>query len=241
MANAGYVGTPHNSAAKGDIAKGVLMPGDPLRAKFIAENFLTDAKCVNEVRGMLAYTGTYKGETISVMGSGMGMPSISIYAHELFDYYDVDKIIRIGTCGCFDMDIEVGSVFLAQAASTNSNINHRIFNADYAAISDFEMLYTAYNVTKEKGINVKVGNALSSDTFYGDNPEEWKTWARYGVMNVEMEANALFTLAAKFKKRALAMFTISDHILTGKDLTPLERQTALNDMFTIALETIIRT
>lgn len=235
------MGTPHNRANKGDIAPGVLMPGDPLRAKYVAENFLENPVLFNDVRGMLGYTGTYKGHRVSVMGSGMGIPSISIYANELYMFYDVEKIIRIGTCGCHDEDMNVGSVFIAQSASTNSNINHRIFQGDYAACADFGMLYNAFNAARELGKNVRVGNVLSSDTFYGENPDEWKLWHKYGVKNVEMESNGLYTAAAKHGKKALGLFTVSDHMLhKEQNMTPEEREKSLNDMIVIALETIIK-
>ena len=234
------MGTPHIGANKGDIADKILLPGDPLRAKYIAENFLENPVCFNEVRGMLGFTGTYKGEKVSVMGTGMGMPSISIYTTELFNVYGVKKAIRIGTCGCYDEDIKVGSVVIGMSASTDSNINHRVFGADYAATCNFELLYNAYNTAVEREIPVHVGPVMSSDTFYTADPEEWKLWAKYGVKNVEMESNALYTIAAKFGVKALAIFTVSDHMLSKDELTPAERQTKLNDMIVLALDTIIK-
>ena len=233
--------TPHNSANVGDIAERLLIPGDPLRAKYIAEHFLDNAVCYNKVRGMLGFTGTYKGVPVSVQGSGMGMPSISIYAHELLNVYGVKKICRIGTAGCYNPDWNVGDVVLAMSASTDSNINRRRFNADYAACADFDMLYNAYNASKELGIGVHAGNVLSSDVFYQDDPQSWKLWAEYGVYTVEMESNALYTIAAKAKAQALAIFTISDHLAKKvPDLTTAERETNLNNMIKIALDGIIK-
>ena len=231
--------TPHNAAKAGDIAERVLMPGDPLRAKYIAENFLENAVCYNNVRGMLGFTGTYKGVPVSVQGSGMGMPSISIYATELLRFYGVKKIIRIGTAGCYNPDWNVGDVVLGMAASTTSAMNHRRFNADYAACCDFELLHNAYHAAEENGIPVHAGNVLSSDAFYDSEGSE--LWAEYGVYAVEMESNALFTIAAKEKAQALAMFTISDHLAKDvPELTAEERQTNLNDMIRIALDCIIK-
>lgn len=234
------MGTPHNSAKVGDIADKILLPGDPLRAKYIAENFFENPVCFNEVRGMLGFTGTYKGQKVSVMGTGMGMPSTSIYVTELMQVYGIKKAIRIGTCGCFDEDIKVGSVVIGISASTDSNINHRDLNADYAAACDFELLYNAYNTAIERKIPVHVSKVLSSDLFYKDDPDEWKKWAHYGVKNVEMESNAIYTIAAKFGVKALAIFTVSDHMLSKAELTTDERQTKLNDMITLALDTIIK-
>lgn len=233
--------TPHNSANVGDIAQRVLIPGDPMRAKYIADNFLEDAVCYNRVRGMLGFTGKYKGVPVSVQGSGMGIPSISIYATELMRFYGVKKICRIGTAGCYNPDWNVGDVVLAMSASTDSAINQHRFNADYAACADFEMLYNAYNASKELGIPVHAGNVLSSDVFYQDDPDGWKLWADYGVYTVEMESNALFTIAAKEKAQALAIFTISDHLAKKvPDLTTEQRETNLNNMIKIALDGIIK-
>lgn len=230
----------HIGAKEGQIAERVLMPGDPLRAKYIAENFITNPVCHNEVRGMLGFTGTYKGVPVSVQGSGMGMPSISIYATELMKFYGAKKIMRIGTCGCYADDMDVGDVVLAISASTNSNINHRIFFGDYAAAADFELLYNAYNTAKDKGLKVHVGNVLSSDCFYVDDPNEWKKWKEYGVMNVEMEANALYTIAAKYGVQALAIFTVSDSLVKDQYMSSEQREKSLNNMITLALDSIIK-
>ena len=230
----------HIAAKKGQIAESILLPGDPLRAEFIAENFLRGAEKYTDIRNMYGFTGTYKGVPVSVQGTGMGMPSISIYTTELFNVYGVKKAIRIGTCGCYDEDIKVGSVVIGMSASTDSNINHRVFGADYAATCNFELLYNAYNTAVEREIPVHVGPVMSSDTFYTADPEEWKLWAKYGVKNVEMESNALYTIAAKFGVKALAIFTVSDHMLSKDELTPAERQTKLNDMIVLALDTIIK-
>lgn len=231
----------HIAAKPGEIADRVLIPGDPLRAKYIAETFLDNSVCYNNIRGMLGFTGTYKGVPVSVQGSGMGMPSISIYATELMRFYGVKKICRIGTAGCYNPDWNVGDVVLAMAASTTSNINHRRFNADFAACADFELLYNAYNAAKENNIPVHAGNILSADLFYTDSADEWKIWADYGVYTVEMEANALFTIAAKEKAQALAMFTITDHLAKDVPEMPAEdRERSLNDMIRIALDGIIK-
>ncbi|WDV47265.1 purine-nucleoside phosphorylase [Clostridiaceae bacterium M8S5] len=227
----------HISAKKGDIAETILLPGDPLRAKYIAENFLENVICYNEVRAMYGYTGKYKGKKISVQGTGMGIPSISIYAHELINEYGVKNLIRIGTCGSLREDIKVRDVVLAMSASTNSHINKLRFSGmDYAPTANFDLLYKAYNIAKEKKLDVKCGNILTSDSFYGDNPDEWKHWAKFGVMAVEMETAALYTLAAKFGVNALSILTISDSLVTGEETTSMERQTTLNEMIEIALE-----
>ena len=233
--------TDHNNAAKGDFAKTVLMPGDPLRAKYIAEKFLTDARQVNSVRNMLGYTGNYNGKEISVMGSGMGMPSIGIYSYELFSVYDVDTIIRVGTCGGYNENVKVRDVILAQAACTNSNyISQYKLNGHFAPIADFETLLKAKTVAEKMGIKVVVGNILSTDMFYNDDSEAWKQWASMGVLGVEMEAAALYMNAAKLHKKALAINTVSDHfIIKGTDTTPEEREKSFDDMIMIALESVI--
>ena len=226
----------HIGAKQGEIASTVLMPGDPLRAKFIAETMLEDVVCYNEVRGMYGYTGTYKGKRVSVQGSGMGIPSISIYATELVQFYGVKNLIRIGTCGSIQPDIQVRDVILAMSASSNSNINRRIFNGmDYAPTASFELLKKAYDFSIEQGLKVNVGNILSSDTFYNEDPEEWKMWAKFGVMGIEMEAAGLYTIAAKHKVNALAILTVSDNIVTGEETSAMERQTTFTKMVEIAL------
>ena len=227
----------HIGAKEGDIASTVLLPGDPLRAKYIAENFLTDTICYNEVRGMYGYTGTYKGKRISVQGTGMGIPSISIYLNELITSYKAKNLIRIGSCGSMQADIKIRDVILAMSASTNSHINKIRFNGmDYAPTADFNLLKKAYDIALEKNISVKIGSVLTSDTFYQDDPNSWKHWANYGVLAVEMETAALYTLAAKFKVKALSILTVSDSLVTREETTSEERQKTFNQMVEVALE-----
>lgn len=230
--------TPHINAEKGDFAKTVLMPGDPLRAKYIAENFLSEVKEVNSVRGMLGYTGRYGEKTVSVMGSGMGMPSMGIYSHELYTEFEVENIIRIGSCGAYTDKLRVKDIVLAQAACTNSNyaFQYDLQGGVFAPIADFELLSRAKAKADEMGLACKVGNVLSSDVFY--EPEGfWKKWAALGVLGVEMETAALYMNAAKLGKRALCVLTVSDHFITkDDDLTSAERERSLNDMIMLALE-----
>ncbi|MBN2874523.1 MAG: purine-nucleoside phosphorylase [Spirochaetales bacterium] len=229
--------TPHNGANKGDIAHTVLLPGDPLRAKFIAETFLDKPVCYNTVRNMLGYTGTYKGRPVSVQGTGMGVPSISIYVTELLQEYDVQNVIRIGTCGAFQPDIKVRDVIMAQGSCSDSNVNRvRFKGLDYAPIADFGLMQKAWKAAEAKGVDIKVGNILTSDTFYGDDPDSWKMWAAYNVLAVEMETAALYTIAAKFRRHALTLLTVSDHIVTHEVTTAEERQTTFKTMMEIALE-----
>lgn len=232
--------TPHNSAAKGEIAKTVLMPGDPLRAKFIAETFLQDAKLVNNVRGIQGYTGTYQGVPVTVMASGMGMPSMGIYSHELFNFYDVENIIRIGTAGAMSPELKLRDVVAAQAACTNSNYMSQFGLAgSFAPIADFTLLETAVSIAREKGVRMPVGNVLSSDNFY--NAEAGgPAWARMGVLCAEMESAALYANAAFAHKRALALLTISDSIVTGEELPPEDRQTSFTQMMEIALGVAVK-
>jgi len=226
----------HIGAKEGDIASTVLLPGDPLRAKYIAENFLTDTICYNQVRGMYGYTGTYKGKRISVQGTGMGIPSISIYLNELITSYKAKNLIRIGSCGSMQADIKIRDVILAMSASTNSHINKIRFNGmDYAPTADFNLLKKAYGIALEKNIPVKIGSVLTSDTFYQDDPNSWKHWANYGILAVEMETAALYTLAAKFKVNALSILTVSDSLVTREETTSEERQKTFNQMVEIAL------
>ena len=233
--------TPHNQAPEGAFAKTVLMPGDPLRAKFIAENFLTDVVQVNSVRNMLGYTGYYKGKKVSVMGSGMGMPSIGIYSHELYSFYGVEKIIRIGTCGAYAPECKVFDLILAQGACTNSNWAHQFaLPGVLSAISDFDMLIDAYKIAKENNMNVHVGNILSSDIFYNDQESVWKKWAKLGCLGVEMESYALYTTAANLHKKALCILTVSDSFITHEETTPEQRQTSFKDMMKVALEVAIK-
>ncbi|MBA7569910.1 purine-nucleoside phosphorylase [Candidatus Atribacteria bacterium 1244-E10-H5-B2] len=227
----------HIGAKEGDIASTVLLPGDPLRAKYIAENFLTDTICYNEVRGMYGYTGTYKGKRVSIQGTGMGVPSISIYLNELITSYKAQNLIRIGSCGSMQADIKIRDVILAMSASTNSHINKIRFNGmDYAPTADFNLLKKAYDIALEKNITVKIGSVLTSDTFYQDDTNSWKHWANYGVLAVEMETAALYTLAAKFKVNALSILTVSDSLVTREETTSEERQKSFNQMVEIALE-----
>ncbi|MBA4537750.1 purine-nucleoside phosphorylase [Bacillus aquiflavi] len=230
----------HIGAKENEIAETVLLPGDPLRAKYIAETFLEDVKCYNEVRNMLGFTGTYKGKRISVQGTGMGVPSISIYINELMQNYHVQTLIRVGTCGAIQQDVKVRDVILAMSASTDSQINRLTFGGvDYAPTADFHLLKKAYEVGIEKGLSLKVGNVFTADTFYNDNAEHEK-WAKYQILAIEMETAALYTLAAKFGRKALSVLTVSDHILTGEETTSEERQTTFNDMMIVALEAAIK-
>ncbi|MDQ7095055.1 purine-nucleoside phosphorylase [Desulfosporosinus sp. PR] len=228
----------HIGAQPGEIASTILLPGDPLRAKFIAETFLENPVCYNEVRGMYGFTGTYQGKRISVQGTGMGMPSISIYVNELITEYKVQNLIRIGTCGAMQDDIHLKDVILAMSVSTDSSMNKlRFNNMDFAPTADFSLLLKAYNHALKLGVPVRVGNILSTDTFYGDQPDDWKQWAKFGVLAVEMEASALYTLAAKFNVKALGIMTVSDSLVTHEITTAEERQKTFRSMIEIALET----
>jgi purine-nucleoside phosphorylase len=230
----------HIGAKQGEIAATVLLPGDPLRAKYIAETFLEDVTCYNEVRGMLGFTGTYKGKRVSVQGTGMGVPSISIYIHELMNEYGVQNLIRVGTCGAIQKDVKVRDVILAMTSSTNSQMNRLTFGGvDYAPTASFDLLKRAYDVGSQKGMALKVGNVFTSDVFYNENAELEK-WANYGILAIEMETTALYTLAAKFGRNALSVLTVSDHILTGEETTAEERQTTFNDMIEVALEAALK-
>lgn len=229
--------TPHNTAKKEDIAKRVLMPGDPLRAKFIAENFIDNARCVNEVRNMLAYTGTYKGEPVTIMGSGMGMPSIAIYSYELFNYYDVESIIRIGSAGGYSDKLGLGDIVVAQAACTDSNFMSQYnLPGTFAPIADFGLLESAVKASRQAGIPVCVGNVVSSDIFYNATSDVNDRWKRMGVLAIEMETAALYANAIYAGKRALGMFTISDHFYTGESMPAEERQIGFEKMIKVALE-----
>lgn len=232
----------HISAEPGQIAPHVLMPGDPLRAKWIAEHFLEDAERYSQVRGMFGYTGRYRGERVSVQGSGMGLPSLSIYAHELFAEYDVQTIVRVGSCGALSEDLRLRDIVLASGACTDSSMNRiRFEGLDYAPVADFGLLRAAYDAAEAKQLPVrtKVGLIFSSDSFYSARPELTQRMAEYGVLAVEMEASALYTLAAKFGRRALTACTVSDHILTGEETTALEREQTFGHMVEIALEAML--
>ncbi len=232
--------TPHNSAVKGDFAKTVLMPGDPLRAKFIAETFLENPKLVNNVRGVQGYTGTYKGVPVSVMASGMGMPSIGIYSYELFTQYDVDNIIRVGSAGAIQRELKLGSIVAGMGACTNSNYAAQYgLGGTFAPIADFALLSAAVQSAKELGIEMPVGNLYSSDTFYDASASSLK-WAEMGVLAIEMEAAALYCNAAYTKKRGLSICSVSDNIVTGEELSPEQRQTGFANMMKLALETAVK-
>ncbi|WP_053366844.1 purine-nucleoside phosphorylase [Bacillus sp. FJAT-27245] len=230
----------HIGAKQNEIAETILLPGDPLRAKYIAETFLEDAKCYNEVRNMFGYTGTYKGKRISVQGTGMGVPSISIYANELIESYDVKTLIRVGTCGAIQKDVKVRDVILAMTSSTDSQINRLNFGGiDYAPAANFELLRNAYDAGIQKGLNLKVGSVFTADLFYNDNADLEKL-AQYQILALEMETTALYTLAAKYGRKALSILTVSDHILTGEVTSAEERQLTFNDMIEVALEAAIK-
>ncbi|UFJ42095.1 purine-nucleoside phosphorylase [Brevibacillus humidisoli] len=230
----------HIGAKEHEIAESILLPGDPLRAKYIAETFLEGAVCYNTVRGMLGYTGTYKGKRVSVQGTGMGIPSISIYVHELINSYGVKNLIRVGTCGAIQQDVKVRDVILAMSASTDSAVNRLRFNGkiDFAPTADFGLLHAAYQRADQRNLSVKVGSVLTSDTFYNEDQESVKQWADHQILALEMETAALYTLAAKFGVHALSVLTVSDHILTGEETTAEERQTTFHEMIEIALETV---
>lgn len=232
--------TPHINAPEGAFADVVLMPGDPLRAKYIAETFLEDAVQVTDVRNMFGYTGTYKGRRISVMGHGMGIPSCSIYAKELITEYGVKKIIRVGSCGAVRQDVKVRDVIIGSGACTDSKVNRiRFRDNDFAAISDFDMTLAAVQAAKQKGIAARVGNLLSADLFYTPDVEMFDVMEKYGILGVEMEAAGIYAVAAEYGAKALAICTVSDHIRTGEQTSSEERQLTFNDMITIALESVL--
>ena len=232
--------TPHISAAPEDLARTVLMPGDPLRSKFIAENFLTDAKLINNIRGIQGYTGTYEGTRVTVMASGMGMPSIGIYSYELYNFYGVENIMRIGSAGSIHMDVNVRDIVMAMGASTNSNYVRQFqVPGTYAPIADYGMLKQAIVEAEKIGAAYHVGNVLSSDTFYDDQEDANDYWQKMGVLCIEMETAALYMNAARAGKHALGIFTISDHILKKEALSAEERQTSFTQMMEIALHTAV--
>lgn len=230
--------TPHNSAAKGDLAKTVLMPGDPLRSKYIAENFLTEARLVNNVRGVQGYTGLWKGAEVSVQASGMGIPSIGIYSWELYKEYGVENIIRIGSAGGLSDELQLMDVVAAVGACTDSNFAHQFgLNGCFAPTADWTLLSTAMSLAGERGLSIKAGNVLSADNFYNDGSDGPDQWRKMGVLAVEMEAAGLYMTAARCGGRALCLCTISDHLYRPEELTPDERQTGFNDMIALALDT----
>ena len=229
----------HIEAKKGEIAETVLLPGDPMRAKWIAETFLENPICYNDVRGMLGYTGTYKEKLVSVQGTGMGIPSTLIYTHELINEYGVKNLIRVGSAGSYQKDVKIRDIVIAMAASTNSGLNTIRFNgADYAPTASFDLFKKAMLVADKKGINIKAGNILSSDEFYADDFESYKKWADYGVLCVEMETNGLYTVAAKHNINALSILTISDSLVTKERTTAEEREQTFKEMIEIALGTL---
>ena len=235
------VPTPHISAVKGEIAKTVLMPGDPLRSKFISETFLENPVLVNNVRGVQGYTGTWKGVPVTVMASGMGIPAIGIYSWELFNFYDVDNIIRIGSAGAIQDDIKLMDIVVGMGACTDSNFAHQ-FNLPgaFAPVADYTLMREAIAAADEKGVKVHVGNLFSSDNFYSDGFDSADSWKKMGVMAVEMESAGLYMNAARAGKRALCICTISDHLYRSEELTSEQRQTSFTEMMEIALDTAVR-
>jgi purine-nucleoside phosphorylase len=230
----------HIAAKEGEIAEAILLPGDPLRAKFIAETFLQDAFQYTGVRNILGFTGFYKGKKVSVQGTGMGIPSISIYVNELFRDYGVKRAIRIGTAGAIQKDVKIRDLVIAMSACTDSGANNiRFGGRNYAPTAAFCLLKTAYDAAVSKGWQPKVGSIVSSDMFYTENPDEWKLWAKFGCLALEMECAELYTLAAKYGREALGLLTISDSLITHEVTSAEERQTAFTQMMEIALETAI--
>jgi purine-nucleoside phosphorylase len=231
----------HIGAGPGDIAERVLLPGDPMRAKWIAETYLDDPKCYTEVRGMLGFTGTWKGVRVSVQGSGMGMPSASIYTHELINDYGVRSVIRIGSCGAITDDLNLGDVIAAIGSATDSNMNRFRFDGliDYAPVADFSLLRTAVGVAEQRGIAMRVGPILAADAFYTDRPDLYDTLAEYGVLAVEMESAAIYTIAARYRAKALTILTVSDHIKRGEKMDSAQREQGFGNMVEIGLDTAI--
>ena len=228
----------HIAAQPSDIAETVLLPGDPLRARSIADKFFDDITCYNEVRGMYGFTGNYNGIRVSVQGTGMGIPTTSIYVHELIEL-GAKRLIRVGTCGAYQPNIKIGDVILAMTASTDSAINKHTFNhKDFAPPASFNLLTKGADYAQKKSLNIHVGNILSSDSFYNNDSDHWKKWAEYGVLGVEMESSAIYTLAAKHNVEALAILTVSDSLVTGEQASVEERQHNFEDMVSIALQLI---
>ena len=238
--------TPHINATPADFAKTVLMPGDPLRSKFIAENFLDDASLVNNVRGVQGYTGTYRGKKVSVMASGMGMPSIGIYSYELYNFFGVENIIRVGSAGAMNEKVKVRDIVIGQGACTNSAFaNQYHLNGTFAPIASYELLRTCADFAQKQGLNYHIGNILSSDTFYNDEADidtkltSLRLWGKMGVLATEMEAAALYMTAARCGKNALCILTVSDSLITGEATSAIERQNSFTQMMELALETAI--
>lgn len=231
----------HIGAEPGDIAERVLLPGDPMRAKWIAETFLQDPVCYTQVRGMLGFTGTWQGVRVSVQGSGMGMPSASIYTHELINEYGVRSLIRIGSCGALSEELQLGDVIAAIGSATDSNMNRARFDGliDYAPVADFSLLRTAAEVAERRGVALRVGPILAADAFYTDRPDLYDTLADYGVLAVEMESAAIYTIAARYRARALTILTVSDHIKRGEKMAAAQREQGFSDMVQIGLDTAI--
>ncbi len=229
----------HIGAKKGDIAETVLLPGDPLRAKWIAETFLENPVCYNEVRGMLGFTGTYNGKRVSVQGTGMGIPSTLIYCNELIQEFGVKSLIRVGSAGSYQKDVKLYDIVIAMAASSNSGINKsRFINSDFSPTADYELFIKAVDYSRENNIPIKAGNVLSSDEFYEDDFDSYKKWADFGVLCVEMEAAGIYTVAAKYNVKALAILTISDSLVTKEKTTSKERESTFSTMIEIALSTL---
>ena len=231
----------HIAAKNGEIADTVLLPGDPKRAKWIAENFLENAVCYTDIRGMLGFTGTYKGKRISVQGTGMGIPSMSIYITELMKDYGVKTLIRVGSAGSYQEDVKIRDIVVALSTSTDSNINNRRFKgASFAPTVNFDLLSKVLKTAEEKNIKIKAGNILTSDEFYNDDVSYFKKWAEFGVLAVEMETAALYTLASKYKAKALSILTISDSLVSPEITSSEEREKTFNEMIELALETAIK-
>jgi purine-nucleoside phosphorylase len=229
----------HIEAERGEIADIVFLPGDPLRAEFVAKTYFDSPVVYNRVRGMLGFTGTFEGKRVSVQGTGMGQPSLAIYVTELIRDYGVKRLVRIGSCGALQPEMKTGDVVLASGACTDSAMNRLRFRGmDFAPVADFELLRQAHENAAKKDVPVRVGNIFSSDSFYTDDPEQWKLWARYGVVAVEMETSALYTIAAAEGARALAMLTVSDSLVTGEKLSAEERRSSFIDMFAVALSLV---
>ena len=227
----------HLEAKIGDIAETVLLPGDPLRAKYVAENLLDDAVCYNNVRGMLGFTGTYNGNRVSIQGSGMGMGSAGIYVNELISTYKVKNLIRVGTCGALQKDLGVGEVVLAMSASGDSGANTAMFGTmHYAATADFGLLKKAYDASQKLGIKTTPGSIFSTDTFYNDDPHRWDKWIQHGILGIEMESQILYTVAKRLGANALAVLTVSDNIITGEAASSKDREQSFMNMMKIALE-----
>ena len=232
--------TPHINAEPGDFAETVIMPGDPLRAKFIAENFLDNSRLVTDVRGMLGFTGSYKGQTLSVMGHGVGIPSCSLYCTELINEFGVKRLIRAGSCGNVNKSVKLRDIIIAMGACTDSKVNRiRFRDHDFAAIADYRLLQSAVTIAEQRGLAVRVGNVFSSDLFYSPEQDVFEVMEKYNILGVEMETAGIYGLAAEFGVKALAICTVSDQIITGERLTVEERQSSFKEMIELALETAV--